>query len=253
MRVSVTTSVARPTTISLDRLLHAATAVSVVSDPADAHRPWRSTQAYQGEHFFDPAVGDRPLPGGACPPNPHRPARSSTPSDWTATRSAPYWSPPASASQASTRWSRCWPSTACGSPRPSLPTSRSPPRPSRRRPHRPPCRPAGRDRQADRPARPAHPPPRVHHCQFRHYQFRRRGSAARRAGGGFPRRSAHHHALRRGQGLSGPSRHLQSPPTSPEHPADLALWAPGPSCWRPQPAATEDAEPRLGAGGARAS
>ena len=45
MRVSDTTSVTRPTTISLDRLLHTVTAVSVVSDPADAHRPWRSTAA----------------------------------------------------------------------------------------------------------------------------------------------------------------------------------------------------------------
>ena len=39
--------------------------------------------------------------------------------------SARYWSLPGWASPPSTRWSRCWLSTACGSPKPPAPTSRT--------------------------------------------------------------------------------------------------------------------------------
>jgi hypothetical protein len=49
---------------------------------------------------------------------------SPAPSGWTATRSAPCWSPPGSALPPSTPWSPCWPSTGYGSPRPSEPTSK---------------------------------------------------------------------------------------------------------------------------------
>jgi hypothetical protein len=48
-----------------------------------------------------------------------------TPPGWTATNSARYWSLPGWASPPSTRWSRSWLSTACGSPKPPAPTSRT--------------------------------------------------------------------------------------------------------------------------------
>jgi hypothetical protein len=48
-----------------------------------------------------------------------------TPPGWTATNSARYWSLPGWASPPSTRWSRFWLSTACGSPKPPAPTSRT--------------------------------------------------------------------------------------------------------------------------------
>ena len=49
---------------------------------------------------------------------------SRTPPGWTATRSARCSSPPAWHQPASTRSCRCWPSTGCGSPKPSERTSR---------------------------------------------------------------------------------------------------------------------------------
>ena len=73
-------------------------------------------------------------------------------------------------------------------------------RSSRRRPDRAPHRPTGGDRQA---GGTPHPPSRVHHRRPR-----RRRSAPRRARGRQPRRSPHHHALRPGQSLPRPARHL---------------------------------------------
>jgi hypothetical protein len=75
-------------------------------------------------------------------------------------------------------------------------------RSSRGHPDRPPCRPEGPGRQADRPA---HPPPRLHHrCP------RCGGAAPRCARGGVARRPPNHYAVRPGEGLTRSPRYLHS-------------------------------------------
>ena len=98
------------------------------------------------------------------------------------------------------------------------------------------ARPPRRDLQA---RRAPHPAPRLHHRRPG-----RRRAAAGRAGSRLPRRPAHHHALRPGQGLPRPARHL--------HRRRLRCWSSSvalhsapPTAWPARPSQAAGAMPSV--------
>ncbi len=174
-------------------------------------RAWRGLKGFEGRSSVrawvykiatNAALGlaqrrsRRELPASYGPParSGERPGAALAETTWL----EPYpdqWSAPRFAGSPEARYERGAPCRAHLRKR-----ERPAPGPPRRRAHRPAGGAPGRDRQAHRVP---HPSPRLHNREYG-----RRCSAARRPGGSLARGPKDHNAVRPGQGVARPSRHL---------------------------------------------